>query len=112
MLPFVLFGAFFVYAFRDITSWMTTITLIGFTVMALVFAALLKAIRLEYPNYELWREFAYEYETERLAIDLLSGGTFLRDWVDDAGAKASDFDERLTNDERNWAETRAPYLIY
>ena len=75
-------------------------------------AALLKAIRSEYPNYELWREFAYEYETERLAIDLLSGSTFLRDWVDDSGAKPSDFDERLTNDERKWAETRAPYLLY
>lgn len=75
-------------------------------------AALLKAIRLEYPNYELWREFAYEYETERLAIDLLSGGTFLRDWVDDPGAKASDLDERLTRDEDEWAEIRAPYLLY
>ena len=75
-------------------------------------AALLKAIRSEYPNYELWREFAYEYETERLAVDLLSGGTFLRDWVDDPGAKPSDFDERLTNDERAWAEIRAPYLLY
>jgi len=75
-------------------------------------AALLKAIRLEYPNYELWRKFAYEYETERLAIDLLSGGTFLRDWVDDPNARPSDFDERLTNDERKWAEIRKPYLLY
>ena len=75
-------------------------------------AALLKAILLEYPNYELWRKFAYEYETERLAIDLLSGGTFLRDWVDDPNARPSDFDERLTNDERKWAEIRKPYLLY
>lgn len=75
-------------------------------------ALLLKAVRLEYPDYELWRKFAYEYETERLAIDLLSGGTFLRDWVDNPSAKPSHFDERLVTDEKEWAQTRAPYLLY
>jgi uncharacterized protein YbbC (DUF1343 family) len=75
-------------------------------------AVLLKAIRLEYPGYELWRKFPYEYETERLAIDLLSGGTFLRDWVDDAGASPSDLDARLTRDEQAWMQSRAPYLLY
>jgi len=75
-------------------------------------ALLLKAIRLEYPDYELWRKFPYEYETERLAIDLLSGGTFLRDWVDNPKSAPSDFDNRLTKDERDWAEIRKPYLLY
>ena len=75
-------------------------------------ALLFKAIRLEYPDYELWREFPYEYETERLAVDLLSGGTFLREWVDDAGAKPGDFAERLLNDEQDWEEIRAPHLLY
>lgn len=75
-------------------------------------ALLLKAVRLEYPDYGIWRRFAYEYETERLAVDLLSGGTFLREWVDDSSAKPSDFDDRLLRDERQWAEIRAPYLIY
>lgn len=75
-------------------------------------ALLLKAVRLDYPKYELWREFAYEYETERLAIDLLSGGTFLRDWVDDPSSTPTDFDARLTPDEREWAEIRRPYLLY
>jgi uncharacterized protein YbbC (DUF1343 family) len=73
---------------------------------------MLKAIRLEYPDYELWRKFRYEYETERLAIDLLSGGTFLREWVDDPAAQPSDFEERLIGDERAWMEIRAPYLLY
>ena len=75
-------------------------------------ALLLKAVRLEYPDYELWREFPYEYETERLAIDLLSGGTFLRDWVDDPVAGPADFDERLKKDEQEWSHIRAPYLLY
>lgn len=75
-------------------------------------ALLLKAIRLEYRDYELWHRLEYEYETERLAIDLLSGGTFLRKWVDDPSATAGDFEARLTMDERAWAETRQRYLIY
>jgi uncharacterized protein YbbC (DUF1343 family) len=73
---------------------------------------LLKAIRLEYPDYAIWREFAYEYETERLAIDLLSGGTFLREWVDDPHATLEELDKRLTADEALWSTIRAPYLLY
>ena len=75
-------------------------------------ALLLKAIRLEYPDYEIWRDFPYEYETDRLAIDLLSGGTFLRDWVDDSASEPGDFDKRLKSDERDWVEIRAPHLLY
>jgi len=75
-------------------------------------ALLLKAIRLEYPDYEIWRDFAYEYETDRLAVDLLSGGTFLRDWVDDPSLGPAEFDERLQKDERDWAEIRTPHLLY
>jgi hypothetical protein len=75
-------------------------------------ALLLKAIRLEYPDYVLWHRLEYEYETGRLAIDLLSGGTFLREWVDDVSAAAGDFEKRLVRDERAWAETRRPYLSY
>ncbi len=75
-------------------------------------ALMLKAIRLEYPDYPIWRKFPYEYETERLAIDLLSGGTFLREWVDDSSAQPIDFELRLVEDEQAWVEIRAPYLMY
>lgn len=75
-------------------------------------ALLLKALRLEHPAYELWRRYAYEYETDRLAIDLLSGGTFLRNWVDDPCAEPSDFDERLRRDEEAWSQIRRPYMLY
>jgi uncharacterized protein YbbC (DUF1343 family) len=75
-------------------------------------ALLLKVIRLEYPNYELWREFAYEYETQRLAIDLLTGGTFLREWVDDSISKPYDFEDRLLKDEKQWSRLRMPFLLY
>ena len=75
-------------------------------------ALLLKAIRLEYPDYELWHRLEYEYETDRLAIDLLSGGTFLRDWVDNSSARLGDLENRLAADERTWAELRRPFLTY
>jgi uncharacterized protein YbbC (DUF1343 family) len=75
-------------------------------------ALLLKAVRAEHPGYEIWRDFAYEYETERLAIDLLSGGTFLREWVDDPAASPADFEARLAPDEAAWADARAPFLLY
>ncbi len=75
-------------------------------------ALLLKAIRLEYPDYDLWHHLDYEYETGRLAIDLLSGGTFLREWVDNTSAQAGDFESRLAADERRWSESRQAYLMY
>jgi uncharacterized protein YbbC (DUF1343 family) len=75
-------------------------------------ALLLKAIRLEYPDYEIWRKFTYEYETEKLAIDLLTGGTFLREFVDNSNITPASFDERLKKDEQQWAKIRAEYLLY
>jgi uncharacterized protein YbbC (DUF1343 family) len=75
-------------------------------------ALLLKAIRLEYPEYEIWHRLPYEYETTRLAIDLLTGGTFLREWVDNPSATSADFESRLTRDERAWLEIRHPFLSY
>ena len=75
-------------------------------------ALLLKAIRLEYPDYDLWHRREYEYERDRLAIDLLSGGAFLREWVDEAAAKPAGFEARLLADERAWAEICRPFLLY
>ncbi len=75
-------------------------------------ALILKAIRLEYPDYQLWHDLPYEYETEKLAIDLLSGGTFLREWVDNPDLGTDKFDERLKKDEQEWLQARAPYSMY
>lgn len=74
-------------------------------------ALLLKAIRLEYPDYPIWHHNEYEYEVGRLAIDLLSGGTFLREWVDNPASTPGDFDARLGQDESRWAEIRREFLL-
>ncbi len=71
-----------------------------------------KAIRRLYPDYALWRDFPYEYEFGKLAIDVINGGPGLREWVDDAAATAADLDDLTTPDEVAWAEERKRFLLY
>ncbi|HBK92757.1 MAG TPA: DUF1343 domain-containing protein [Parvularcula sp.] len=71
-----------------------------------------KAIRRLYPAYDLWRDFAYEYETGKLAIDVINGGPALREWVDDDAAAPADLDALTAPDERAWREERRAFLQY
>ncbi|TMM49873.1 exo-beta-N-acetylmuramidase NamZ family protein [Qipengyuania marisflavi] len=71
-----------------------------------------KAIRALYPDYPLWRDFPYEYEFDRLAIDVINGGPSLREWVDDAEAVVGDLDMIADADEAAWRETVADHLRY
>jgi uncharacterized protein YbbC (DUF1343 family) len=75
-------------------------------------AAAFQAIRRLYPDYPLWRDFPYEYEFGKLAIDVINGGPGLREWVDDNGAEAGDLDAVTVPDERAWAEERRRFLLY
>jgi uncharacterized protein YbbC (DUF1343 family) len=71
-----------------------------------------KAIRRLYPDYSIWRDFPYEYELTRLAIDVINGGPALREWVDDAAAEAGDLERIAATDEAAWGERVRPLLIY
>jgi len=71
-----------------------------------------KAIRRLYPGYSLWRDFPYEYEFGKLAIDVINGGPALREWVDDPAAEAGDLDAITLPDEQAWEEERREYLLY
>jgi hypothetical protein len=71
-----------------------------------------KAIRRLAPAYDLWRDFPYEYEVGKLAIDVISGGPGLREWVDDAAAEPADLDAWTVPDEAAWLEERRPFLRY
>ncbi len=71
-----------------------------------------KALRRLQPDYELWRDFAYEYERQRLAIDVINGSELLRQWVDDPGASITDLEALAVADEKGWREERDGYLIY
>ena len=59
------------------------------------------------PDYPLWRDFAYEYEHDRLAIDLINGSPLLREWVDAPATTPADLDALVQSDESHWQEESA-----
>lgn len=71
-----------------------------------------KAIRKLFPEYELWRDFPYEYAFGKLPIDVINGSPLLRDWVDDDNAQPGDLDGLALADEQAWKEEREPFLLY
>ena len=72
----------------------------------------LKAIRNLSPEYPIWRDFPYEYESGRLAIDIINGSPLLREWVDNPSASSCDLECLAKEDERTWEEERQPFLLY
>ncbi len=76
--------------------------------MALAF----KAVREQSPDYPLWRDFPYEYEHGRLAIDLINGSPLLREWVDDPAATPADLDALARADEAAWLAQRREFELY
>jgi uncharacterized protein YbbC (DUF1343 family) len=75
--------------------------------MALAF----KALRRLRPDYPLWRDFPYEYEHDRLAIDLINGSPLLREWVDDPAAAPADLDALARPDEAGWRAESAAFML-
>jgi uncharacterized protein YbbC (DUF1343 family) len=71
-----------------------------------------KAIRRCVPDYPLWRNFPYEYELDRLAIDVINGSPLLREWVDDNAAGPDDLDALTKPDEAAWREASRPFMLY
>jgi uncharacterized protein YbbC (DUF1343 family) len=67
--------------------------------------------------YELWpRDFGwkpppYEYEAERLPIDVIAGGTWTREWVE-GRYPWEDFDARERADAAAFRDERSEYLLY
>ena len=71
-----------------------------------------KAIRTLYPEYPLWRDFPYEYEYDRLAIDVINGGPALREWVDDRATAPGDLDAQAVADEAAWRDETRSMRLY
>ena len=76
--------------------------------MALAF----KCLRRIEPGYPLWRDFDYEYERDKLAIDVINGSDLLRLWVDDPAAEPADLERMALADELSWQTERKPFLLY
>ena len=71
-----------------------------------------KALRTLEPKYPLWRDFVYEYERGRLAIDVLNGSDLLRKWVDDRRSTPEDLEALALADEKAWRRERRGFLLY
>ena len=76
--------------------------------MALAF----KALRKQRPDYDLWRDFPYEYELDRLAIDVINGSELLRQWVDDPEATPGDLEALAGTDEAAWIAEQEAVMLY
>ncbi|MFQ5526538.1 MAG: exo-beta-N-acetylmuramidase NamZ domain-containing protein [Thermoanaerobaculia bacterium] len=63
------------------------------------------------PDRFSWRQAPYEFESDRPAIDLLSGDDRLRQAIDDGG-EIEDWLAGWETDERAFREARRPYLLY
>jgi uncharacterized protein YbbC (DUF1343 family) len=77
-----------------------------------LFTLAFKALRRLQPQYAIWRDFPYEYEKDRLAIDVINGSDLLRRWVDDPAATPADLDALTTADEVAWRAERQSALLY
>jgi len=74
-------------------------------------AALISMFHRAAPGQPLWRQPPYEYELEKLPIDILAGSSQLREQIE-AGASPDAIAGSWTADERAFAALRAPYLLY
>jgi uncharacterized protein YbbC (DUF1343 family) len=77
-----------------------------------VVALMLKALRTLYPEYDLYRNFTYEYVADRLAFDVINGGSRLREWIEDSNARVSDLDKVLRKEETSWMKQSKKYWLY
>ena len=77
-----------------------------------IVCAALKTLRQLQPDFDLWLQPPYEYEAEKMPIDILSGDSFLREWVDDPAAKWSDLERKLVRDETQWRQESRKYYLY
>ncbi len=77
-----------------------------------IIALMLKCIRELYPDYPIYRDFAYEYTVGKLAFDVINGGPELREWIESPHTQPKDLEAALRRDEKQWLKVRRPFLLY
>jgi uncharacterized protein YbbC (DUF1343 family) len=73
--------------------------------------AILRAARRLCPRDFRWRRTPYEFVTDRPAIDLLCGGSQVREMID-AGEPLGAISATMREDEERFRAARQPYLLY
>ena len=72
----------------------------------------LKTVKTVHPDFNWLLPPPYEYEYEKQPIDILSGDSFLREWIENKDAVPEDLEKKLSTDEKNWTELIQPYHLY
>ncbi len=72
---------------------------------------LLGAIFEDYPKQFAWKQPPYEYENEKMPIDLIAGTAGLREALLNAG-KLKNFEERAAHELNLFRKIRKQYLLY
>ncbi len=75
-------------------------------------AAVLKAIRTLHPDIALWSSPPYEYEFERVPVDVITGGTRFREWVEGTTTIWADLCEALNAEEAAWRVESRRWWLY
>jgi uncharacterized protein YbbC (DUF1343 family) len=78
----------------------------------LLIASVLKAIKRIHPDLVLWATKPYEYEYEKLPIDVITGGTIFRDWVESDSTVIADLIRLISADLGPWKQEAEPYYLY
>ena len=76
-----------------------------------VTAALLACVRRLWPGDFAWLQPPYEYEPEKMPIDILAGTSALREAID-AGAAPDEAAATLQLDDDSWWREVQPFLLY
>ena len=80
-----------------------------------VTVGILRAIRQLWPGDFQWSPPPYEYELEKPPIDILSGSSILRRWIDSSDAGTTDprqLEDVCQVDSEQWWQDVRPFLLY
>ena len=75
-------------------------------------SGLLKSYRKLLPEAEIWRYHEYEYEKDRVPIDVIDGSEQLRNWVDNPNEAFDELAKTLDEHEKIWSEQRKEFFLY
>ena len=72
----------------------------------------LKSVKKVHPDFNWILPPPYEYEYEKWPIDILSGDSFLREWIENKDAVPEDLEKKLTTDEKKWTKLSQLHYLY
>lgn len=78
----------------------------------LLIACILKAIKLKYPQLNLWTEPPYEYEYDKTPVDVITGGTIFREWVEAKNSSIEALSDKIEEDVFRWKKEVEKYYLY